>query len=110
MTTDLSDNDRALLAHEVAADEHDKQWPFVTSYGELPRESFVRGWDAAMEYVEKQRQNPTEDYYTLAETRLIADCGIIEYGSLNQRLISIAELIDRKRPELKPRGTTDGQR
>lgn len=49
-------------------------------------------------------RQPIEDYYTLAEIRLIADAAILDYGSYGQRLHSIADLIDRKRPELKPRG------
>lgn len=44
----------------------------------------------------------TEDYYTLAEVRLAADLSIVEYGSCNQRLQTIVDLIDKKRPELKP--------
>jgi hypothetical protein len=52
-TTELTADEKALLAREVAADEHDRHWPHVTSYGELPRESFLRGWDAAMEYAVK---------------------------------------------------------
>jgi len=57
---------------------------------------------AALEKGEATRERLTEDYYTLAEVRLAADIRIAEYGSLNQRLTTIAETIDRKRPELKP--------
>lgn len=46
----------------------------------------------------------TEDYYTLAEIRLIAgpECAV-EYGwDESERLQRIAGIIDSKRPELRP--------
>jgi hypothetical protein len=49
---ELSPNEQALLAREVAADQYDREWPLRTTLG---REEFCAGWDAAMEYVEKQR-------------------------------------------------------
>jgi hypothetical protein len=55
MATELSDNERALLAREVAIDQH--------GYRYSGREAFTDGWDAAMEYVEKQlaeRIDPVE--------------------------------------------------
>ena len=102
-TTELTDNERALLAREVAADDYDRQWPLRTTLGNTAREGFCAGWDAAMEYV-KQQSPLTEDYYTLAEVRLVTDMTIVEYGSCDARLAGIAELIDKKRPELKPYG------
>jgi hypothetical protein len=45
----------------------------------------------------------TEDYYTLAEIRLICEWAVTEYGDDPKwRLDQIASLIDRKRPELRP--------
>lgn len=49
-------------------------------------------------------QRLTEDYYTLAEIRLMVDMRIDEYGDGNERLTAIRNLIDRKRPELVPTG------
>lgn len=49
------DRMRQLLAREVAADDHDRQWPLRTTMGNIAREGFVSGWDAAMEYVVKER-------------------------------------------------------
>jgi len=48
----LSDDERALLAREVAAD---KAYPF-TLYGQdhASRLKFIAGWDAAMEWVRQQ--------------------------------------------------------
>lgn len=54
MAVEISDSEKLALAREAAADEHDRHWPQVTSYGELPRESFLRGWDMAMEYVNRK--------------------------------------------------------
>lgn len=45
-TTELSDNDKALLAREVAADRYGRP-----AY----RRMFIDGWDAAMEWMAKQR-------------------------------------------------------
>lgn len=59
--------------------------------------AFAAGWEAA-------KKRLTEDYYTLAEVRLAADLNIVEYGSCNQRLRTIVDLIDKKRPELDPNG------
>lgn len=47
-------------------------------------------------------QRLTEDYYTLAEIRLIVDTRIDEYGDDGERLSTIRSLIDLKRPELQP--------
>ena len=57
MTTELTDNERALLAREVAADRHvdSSGW-----YNENMREVFCTGWDAAMEYVKEQQRAETE--------------------------------------------------
>jgi hypothetical protein len=49
MTTELSDNDRALLAREVAVDQH--------GYRNYGLQAFTDGWDAAIEYIEKQRRD-----------------------------------------------------
>jgi len=57
MTTELSDNERALLAREVAADQYDHGWPLRTTLGNWSREGFCAGWDAAMEYIEERRRN-----------------------------------------------------
>jgi hypothetical protein len=54
-TTELSDNEKALLAREVAADKSTNP----TGYGydqRGRRAAFIAGWNAAMEYAEKQRQ------------------------------------------------------
>lgn len=50
MTTELSDNEKALLAREVAADMHG------CSGKELYRKMFTDGWDAAMDYVKEQQR------------------------------------------------------
>lgn len=89
----MSDSD--LTARKTAADKYDSEWPLRTTLGNLAREGFLAGWDAALE-------RPTEDYYTLAEVRLAVDLSITEYGSADARLQGIADLIDKKRPELKP--------
>jgi hypothetical protein len=55
-TTDsLSDTEQAQLAREIAADQYDREWPLRTTLGNVAREAFMSGWDAAMEHVEKQR-------------------------------------------------------
>src|SRR5690242_16599991 len=103
MAQELTESEKQVLAREIAADKYDQAWPLRTTTGNIGREGFLGGWDAAMEQV-KSQQLLTEDYYTLAEIRLTADTGIIEYGSNEARLAGIAELIDKKRPELKPNG------
>lgn len=55
MSTELTPNERQLLAREVAADDYDRQWPLRTTMGNTAREGFISGWDAAMEYVVKER-------------------------------------------------------
>lgn len=50
----LSGNEQRLLAREVAADDYDRNWPMRTTMGNLAREGFCAGWDAAMEYVTKK--------------------------------------------------------
>lgn len=84
----LSEVEKQQLTREAAADK----W-IRDSDPCPPREAFLAGWDAA---------RLTEDYYTLAEVRLRADLTITEYGSYAARLHGIADLIDKKRPELKP--------
>jgi hypothetical protein len=54
MTTNLSPNEQALLAREVAADQYDREWPLRTTLGNTAREGFCAGWDAAMEYAAKR--------------------------------------------------------
>lgn len=46
MPSELSDNERLVLARENAADKYEREylWP-------SERDSFRAGWDAAMEYV-----------------------------------------------------------
>lgn len=58
----------------------------------------------AAEVDRMRNETLTEDYYTLAEVRLAADFSIVEYGSCEARLQGIANLIDKKRPELNPNG------
>jgi hypothetical protein len=58
-TVELNDNEKALLAREVAADQYDRERPLRTTLGNLPREGFCAGWDAAMEYVEKKQSAAT---------------------------------------------------
>jgi len=103
MVQKLTENEKQVLAREIAADKYDQEWPLRTTMGNIGREGFLAGWDAALEQV-KSQQPLTEDYYTLAEIRLAADTSIVEYGSSEARLAGIAELIDKKRPELKPSG------
>lgn len=43
-------------ARQQAADHYDEQWPLRTTMGNLAREGFIAGWDAAMLYV-KQAQD-----------------------------------------------------
>ena len=51
MPNELTDNERALLAREVAADSYD----YTYSHDQLwPRTAFVAGWDAAMEYMAQE--------------------------------------------------------
>ena len=46
MTTELTDNERALLAREVAAD--------AAGWVETCRSAFISGWNAAMAHVAEQ--------------------------------------------------------
>ena len=56
-TTELTDNEKALLAREVAADRHidGSGW-----YNENARDVFISGWNAAMEYVKEQQSAKAE--------------------------------------------------
>lgn len=54
MTTELTDNEKQLLAREIAADKRVGAGGY---YNDNMRQVFVSGWNAAMEYVEKQRIN-----------------------------------------------------
>jgi hypothetical protein len=38
-------------ARKTAADQYDQAWPLRTSMGDLAREGFLAGWDAAMNQV-----------------------------------------------------------
>lgn len=44
----MTNEERQILAREVAADLHES----VAIYGE-PKDAFIAGWDAAMEYVKE---------------------------------------------------------
>lgn len=57
----LTDNEKQLLAREVAADNHDRVWPITTSYGDIPRKAFYAGWDAAMEYVNARKAQQSSE-------------------------------------------------
>jgi hypothetical protein len=48
--------DHAIEARATAADEYDAQWPLRTTIGNLAREGFLAGWDAAMAHA-KERDN-----------------------------------------------------
>lgn len=50
----LSEVEKQQLAREVAADQYDREWPLRTTLGNVSREAFISGWDAAMEYVKEQ--------------------------------------------------------
>lgn len=43
-----------IEVRKAAADRYDEEWPLRTTMGNLAREGFLAGWDAAMEHV-KQR-------------------------------------------------------
>lgn len=36
---------------KLSADKYDEQWPLRTTMGNLAREGFIAGWDAAIEQV-----------------------------------------------------------
>lgn len=73
--TELSDNERALLAREVAADgiskslskldvecpecEEKFQW-WPSADDDQLRKAFTDGWDAAMQYVKEQQRAETK--------------------------------------------------
>lgn len=57
----LTPADRQLLAREVAADRYDKDWPLRTTMGNLSREGFRAGWDAALGWVGRLIQTPGGD-------------------------------------------------
>lgn len=50
---ELSDNERQLLAREIAADRRVGGGGY---YNDSMREVFVSGWNAAMEWIEKERE------------------------------------------------------
>lgn len=50
---ELTDNERQLLAREIAADKRVGGGGY---YNDNMREVFVSGWNAAMEYVEVQQR------------------------------------------------------
>lgn len=50
----LSEVEKQQLAREIAADQYDREWPLRTTLGNVSREAFVSGWDAAMEYAAKK--------------------------------------------------------
>lgn len=52
----LTDNEKQLLAREVAADKE------CSHRGNIYRGAFIAGWDAAMEYMNAERQvEPAKD-------------------------------------------------
>lgn len=53
MTAELTDNEKQLLAREIAADKRVGGGGY---YNDNMREVFVSGWNAAMEYVKQQRR------------------------------------------------------
>ena len=58
MDTELTDNEKRLLAREIAADRSAGRG----SEGTFARKCFNDGWDAALEWVEGQRiENCTKD-------------------------------------------------
>lgn len=50
----LSEVEKQQLAREIAADQYDREWPLRTTLGNVSREAFVSGWEAAMEYSAKK--------------------------------------------------------
>lgn len=56
-TTELTNNEKALLAREVAADGHDTS---EYEYEDVVRRTFCAGWDAAMEYAGKKASEGIE--------------------------------------------------
>jgi hypothetical protein len=60
MTTDPVADERAALAREAAADDYDRQWPLRTTLGNLSREGFISGWDAAMVYASRKASEGIE--------------------------------------------------
>jgi hypothetical protein len=48
--TELSESERRLLAREVAADGYEPTVFDAADIQQVPREAFVAGWDAAVEY------------------------------------------------------------
>lgn len=53
MSDELTSDEKQLLAREIAADKRIGGGGY---YNDNMREVFVSGWNAAMEYVEKERQ------------------------------------------------------
>lgn len=52
----LSEGERRILARETAADEYDRGWPMRTTMGNLAREGFLVGWDAAVKSVSQETE------------------------------------------------------
>ena len=66
MATELSDNERALLAREVAADGYrPSSVADEEDIRRVPRDAFVAGWDAAMAHVAKRDHD--DDGYELGD-------------------------------------------
>lgn len=51
---ELTDNEKQMLAREVAADKWSNPTGY-TPYWNLRRQAFAAGWDAAMEYVNAKK-------------------------------------------------------
>jgi hypothetical protein len=61
-TTELNDNEKALLAREIAADRYEP--PLVADAADvlrIPRDSFVAGWDAAITYLNSGKKEGDDE-------------------------------------------------
>jgi hypothetical protein len=61
-TVELNDNEKALLAREVAADRYEP--PLVADAADvlrIPRDSFVAGWDAAIAYLNSDKKGEDDE-------------------------------------------------
>jgi hypothetical protein len=54
-------SDVLTQARKAAADQYDQAWPMRTAMGNLAREGFMAGWDAAMLQVSMFLQTPGAD-------------------------------------------------